>query len=76
MARVRRHVPPDRPEVPLAAPLRLTVTLQTRGPAAAIVLSDEQVAELAGGAKTFPVSVAVDGHGSFRGRLGAWAART
>lgn len=53
----------------MAAPLRLTVTLQTRGPAAAIVLSDEQVADLAGGAKTFPVSVAVDGHGSFQGRL-------
>ena len=53
----------------MASPLRLTVTLQARGPAAAIVLSDEQVAGLAGGAKTFPVSVTIEGRGAFAGRL-------
>jgi hypothetical protein len=46
---------------PAPAPLRLTVTLQTRGPAAAIVLTDEQVAALAGGAKAFAVKVTVNG---------------
>lgn len=53
----------------MPAPLRLTVTLQARGPAAAIVLTDEQVAGLAGGAKTFPVAVTVAGRATFQGRL-------
>jgi uncharacterized protein YdeI (YjbR/CyaY-like superfamily) len=34
--------------------LTLTVTLQPRGPAAAVVLSDGQVAEIGEGAKRFP----------------------
>lgn len=37
------------------AELVLTTTLAKRGPAAAIVLTDEQVAELGEGARTFPV---------------------
>lgn len=41
--------------------LRLDVTLQARGPAAAIVLTDDQVAALGAGAKTFPVTVTVNG---------------
>jgi hypothetical protein len=40
------------------AELTLTTTLQSRGPAAAIVLTDEQVAGLGGG-KAFPVRVTV-----------------
>ncbi|MGY1685757.1 YdeI/OmpD-associated family protein [Geodermatophilus sp. SYSU D00804] len=39
--------------------LRLTTTLAPRGPAAAVVLTDEQVAGLGGGAKAFPVRVTV-----------------
>ena len=35
--------------------LRLTTTLQPRGPAAAVVLDDEQVAKIGEGAKRFPV---------------------
>jgi hypothetical protein len=35
--------------------LRLTTTLHPRGPAAAVVLTDDQVAALGGGARTFPV---------------------
>lgn len=40
--------------------LRLSTVLTGRGPAAAILLSDDQVATLAAG-KTFPVVVTVDG---------------
>jgi hypothetical protein len=50
--------------------LRFTATLQPRGPAAAIVLTDEQVAVLAGGAKTPPVKVTVNGTYTFDGRVG------
>lgn len=42
------------------ADLHLTTTLQPRGPAAAIVLTDEQVATLGGG-KAFPVAVTIGG---------------
>lgn len=51
-------------------PLHLTALLQPRGPAAAIVLSDEQVATLAGGAKTPAVTVVVGGGFTFQGRIG------
>ena len=43
------------------AALRLKVTLEPRGPAAAIVLTDDQVATLGDGKKTFPVRVEVAG---------------
>lgn len=52
-----------------AAVLRLRTTLQPRGPAAAIVLTDEQVATIAGTAKTPPVRVTVNGN-TFAGRVG------
>ena len=39
--------------------LHLTTVLEPRGPAGAIVLTDEQVAALGGGAKTFPVVVTI-----------------
>lgn len=39
--------------------LRLTLTLEPRGPGGAFVLTDEQVAALGGGAKAFPVAVSV-----------------
>jgi hypothetical protein len=41
--------------------LTLTLTLQPRGPAAAFLLSDEQVAAVGGGRKAFPVRVSVNG---------------
>lgn len=40
--------------------LRLHTTLEGRGPAAAIILTDEQVASFAAG-RTFPVAVTIDG---------------
>lgn len=43
----------------MTEPLRLHATLEPRGPAGAIVLDDEQVAGLGGGARTFPVRVTV-----------------
>jgi Bacteriocin-protection, YdeI or OmpD-Associated/Domain of unknown function (DUF1905) len=45
----------------MAKALELTTTLYPRGPAAAIVLTDEQVAAIGGGAKAFPVTVTIDG---------------
>jgi len=54
----------------MAEPLRLTATLQPRGPAAAIVLTDEQVAALARGPKSPPVKVTVNGGYTFDGRVG------
>jgi hypothetical protein len=40
----------------------LTTTLVSRGPAAAVVLDDEQVAVVGEGAKRFPVVATVNGH--------------
>lgn len=48
--------------------LRLTAVLQPRGPAAAVILTDEQVASL-GGAKTPQVTYVVHGQ-SVEGRVG------
>ena len=45
----------------MADTLRLTATLERRGPAGAFLLTDEQVGVLGGGRKTFPVRVAVNG---------------
>jgi hypothetical protein len=42
-------------------PLRIQATLEPRGPAAAIVLTDEQVEQLAPGKKAFPVKVTLNG---------------
>ena len=42
--------------------MRIRTTLEPRGPAAAIVLTDEQVAEIAGSAKSPPVRVTVNGN--------------
>ena len=42
--------------------LRLSTTLVPRGPAAAVVLSEEQVAVVGEGAKRFPVVATVNGH--------------
>lgn len=53
----------------MTKPLRLTTTLQQRGPAAAIVLTDEQAAALASGAKAFPVKVTFGGADTFDLRL-------
>jgi hypothetical protein len=51
-----------------APELRLRTILHPRGPAAAVVLDDDQVRLLGGGRKTFPVRVTVNGH-TFPGRL-------
>lgn len=48
--------------------ISFTITLQKRGPAAAVVLSDEQVAEVGEGAKRFPVQATVAGY-SWRGSV-------
>jgi hypothetical protein len=42
--------------------VRLTTTLVARGPAAAIVLDDEQVAAIGEGRKRFPVRATVNGY--------------
>ncbi|MBV8948285.1 MAG: DUF1905 domain-containing protein [Solirubrobacterales bacterium] len=42
--------------------LRFTATLHERGPAAAVVLDDEQVKTLGEGAKRFPVLATVNGY--------------
>jgi hypothetical protein len=42
--------------------IRVTTTLQARGPAAAIVLDDAQVATVGEGPKRFPVRVSLNGH--------------
>jgi hypothetical protein len=48
--------------------LSFTATLEKRGPAAAVVLGDDQVAELGEGAKRFPVRATVAGY-SWRGSV-------
>src|ERR1700761_7375506 len=48
--------------------LTFTATLQKRGPAAAVVLDDDQVAPVGQGAKRFPVKATVDGY-SWRGSV-------
>src|SRR6185437_10235268 len=45
----------------MAQTLRMTATLEPRGPAGAFLLTDEQVAALGGGRKTFPVRVTING---------------
>ena len=42
--------------------IRCTTTLQRRGPAAAVVLDEDQVAEVGEGAKRFPVAATVNGY--------------
>ena len=42
--------------------IRLTTTLQKRGPAAAVVLDDGQVREIGEGAKRFPVAATINGY--------------
>lgn len=54
---------------PVTGELRLRALLAPRGPAAAVVLSEEQVRALAGDAKTPAVRVTVNGH-TFDGRIG------
>jgi hypothetical protein len=42
--------------------IRLTTTLQPRGPAAAVILDDEAVAAVGEGAQRFPVAATINGH--------------
>lgn len=48
--------------------ISFTATLQKRGPAAAVVLDDEQVAAVGEGARRFPVRATVAGY-SWRGSV-------
>jgi hypothetical protein len=48
--------------------INLTTTLQARGPAAAVVLDDEQAAIVGEGAKRFPVVATVNGY-TWRGAI-------
>ena len=48
--------------------IRFSTTLQARGPAAAVVLDDAQVAELGEGARAFPVVATINGY-TWRGRV-------
>jgi hypothetical protein len=48
--------------------IRFTTTLQARGPAAAVVLGDEQVGEVGEGARAFPVVATINGY-TWRGRV-------
>jgi hypothetical protein len=48
--------------------IKLTTTLQPRGPAAAVVLDDEQVAAVGEGARRFPVVATVNGY-TWRGAV-------
>jgi hypothetical protein len=48
--------------------IRFTTTLQPRGPAAAVVLDDAQVAEVGEGARAFPVVATINGY-TWRGRV-------
>jgi hypothetical protein len=48
--------------------LTFTTTLQPRGPAAAVVLTDEQVAEIGEGKKAFPVRATINGY-TWAGRV-------
>jgi Bacteriocin-protection, YdeI or OmpD-Associated/Domain of unknown function (DUF1905) len=48
--------------------LTLTTTLQARGPAAAVVLTDDQVAEVGEGRKAFPVRATINGY-TWAGRV-------
>ena len=45
----------------MGEPLTLTTALEPRGPAAAVVLTDEQVVTLGAGKKAFPVTISVGG---------------
>jgi hypothetical protein len=45
----------------MAQILQIKATLEPRGPAAAFLLTDEQVTALGGGRKTFPVRVSING---------------
>lgn len=50
------------------AKITFTTTLEPRGPAAAVVLDEEQVVTVGQGAKSFPVQATVNGY-TWRGRV-------
>jgi hypothetical protein len=64
--------------MPADPPGRLTLrtTLEPRGPAAAVLLTDEQLAHLGQGAKTPAVRVTVNGSYTFDGRVGRMKGET
>jgi hypothetical protein len=62
-------------EAPTNPEVRIRGVLEPRGPAAALVLDDAQLAEVGGGRKTPPVRVTVNGH-TFHGRIGRMGGET
>ncbi len=66
----------DRELATMPDPVRIRTTLQARGPAAAAVLTDEQLAAIGGGAKTPAVQVTVNGGYTFAGRIGRMGGET
>ena len=56
--------------------LRIRTVLEPRGPAAAVILTDEQLAEIGWGAKTPAVQVTVNGSYTFAGRIGRMGGET
>jgi hypothetical protein len=65
--------PPTAGEPPAA--VRIRSVLQPRGPAAALILDDAQLAAIGGGRKTAPVRVTVNGH-TFNGRIARMGGET
>lgn len=57
-------------------PVRITTILQPRGPAAAVLITDEQLAAIGQGAKTPPVRVTVNDGYTFAGRIGRMGGET
>lgn len=66
----------DTAEPSMPEPVTIRATLHARGPAAAVLLTDEQLAEIGQGAKTPAVKVTVNGGYTFDGRIGRMGGET
>ncbi|MBO9534345.1 MAG: DUF1905 domain-containing protein [Solirubrobacteraceae bacterium] len=60
----------------MADPVTIRATLHPRGPAAAVILTDAQLAEIGQGKKTPAVKVTVNGAYTFDGRIGRMGGET
>lgn len=60
----------------MADPVTIRATLHPRGPAAAVLLTDEQLAAIGQGKKTPAVRVTVNGSYTFEGRIGRMGGET
>jgi hypothetical protein len=66
---------PPPPNAGESGAVRIRGILHARGPAAALILDDAQLEAIAGGRKTPPVRVTVNGH-TFNGRIGRMGGET